>query len=91
MKVFPGTFVTGVGFHVQRVVCVVVVVVGVLRMHRQMRHLTGALRHRHRAEHRHGLPHQDQQKKECAQANRHAINCNSAFVRAATRMKVCLE
>ncbi len=89
MKVLPDTFVPLV-FHVQRMVCVVVVV-GVLRMHRQMRHLTGALRHRHRAEHRHGLPQKDKQKKECAKANRHAINSNSAFVRAATRMTVCLE
>ena len=38
--------------HVQRMVCMVVVI-GILTVHRQMRDLTNPLRHRHRAEHRH--------------------------------------
>ena len=77
VKVFSGSFVTWIGFHVQRVVCVVMVVV-VLRMHCQMRHLTGALRHRHRAEHGHRLPHKDNQQEECAQTNRHGRDFSHA-------------
>jgi len=86
MKVFSGTFVTWIGFHVQRMVCVVMVVV-VLRMHCQMRHLTGALRHRHRAKHRHRLPQKDNQKEECAQANRHAGDFSHVTAQSAGELR----
>ena len=77
VKVFPGAFIIWVGFQVQRVVCVVMVVV-ILYMHRQMRHLTGALRHRHRAEHPRRLPQKDNQQEKCAQANRHGRDFSHA-------------
>ena len=76
MKVFAGTFVALV-FHVQCMVCMMMVI-SVLRMHRQMRHLARALCHGDRSEHCNGLPHKDEQKKECANAYRHEPNCSSA-------------
>jgi hypothetical protein len=46
--------------HVQRMVRMVVVI-GILAVHCQMLQFTSPLCHRHRTEHRHGLPQEDNQ------------------------------
>lgn len=56
--------------HVQRMVCMVVVI-GILTMHRQMLYLTDPLCNRHRAEHRHGLPQEDSQEDKGAKTAGH--------------------
>jgi hypothetical protein len=58
--------------HVQHMICMVVVI-GILTVHRQMLYLIDPLRHRHRAEHRHGLPQEDSQEDEGAKTTGHGV------------------
>jgi hypothetical protein len=49
----------------------VVVVTGLLKVHRHVRQPIGTLRHGHRAEHRHGLPHKDRQQHQGTTTTKH--------------------